>query len=245
VPPVILPLPGPSRRLHTPIYSLPVPAVSIHATLLSLPLNPLPSAHMSISPSFHRPRSLRLSISPPPAPRDYVNATSPPSTPSARREPWNYKSPSGERYDRICTVICLYDFISEDSDHLSFRRNEVLGIVTKLESGWWGAVRGDGSKVGWVPASYVHALSDDTAERPCTILEKTRVPDLGTDQESVTSTSLSSTQSGVTLDDDEPPDTTQVGVLSALDTFTVAEQCSLERCVRLPVTPVLYLVGPS
>jgi son of sevenless-like protein len=126
--------------------------------------------------------------------------------------------PSGESYERICSVICLYDFSSSDPDHLSFRKNEVLNIVRKEESGWWAAVRGDGSEVGWAPASYVHTLSDDAAERPYTVLEKTRIFEYGADQESVTSASLFSTRSGdttpspgATFFDDEPPDTTQVG----------------------------------
>ena len=170
---------------------------------------------VSLSPSFHRPRS--LSINSPPALRDYVTATSSSRAPSARREPWSYASPSGESYERICSVICLYDFSSSDSDHLSFRQDEVLNIVKKEESGWWAAVRGDGSEVGWVPASYVHTLSDDAAEEPYTVLEKTSIPEYGADQESVTSASLFSTRAGdtppspgTTFYDDEPPDMTQV-----------------------------------
>ena len=172
---------------------------------------------MSVSPSFHRPRSLRLSISTPPTLRDYVTATSSPRTSFARREPWSYESPSGESYERICSVICLYNFSSSDSDHLSFRQNEVLNIVRKEDSGWWAAVRGDGSGVGWVPASYVRTLSDDAAERPYTVLEETRVPEYGADQETVASASFFSTRSGdttpspgATFFDDEPPDTAQV-----------------------------------
>ena len=181
-----------------------VPAVYIHATSLSLYFS-----SMSVSPSFHRPRPLRLSISnnPPPV-RDYVTATSTTSS-APRREPWGYESPSGECYERICSVICLYDFSSSDSDHLSFRRNEVLNIVRKEESGWWAAVRGDVSEVGWIPATYVDILSDDAAEGPYT---ETPVPDCGADQESVTSTSLFSGDTpSATFDDHEPPDTIQVG----------------------------------
>ncbi|KAI9444951.1 ras GEF [Lactarius indigo] len=149
---------------------------------------------MSVSPSFNRPRSLRLSIDTP-ALRDYVTSTSPLNS-SARREPWSYESPSGECYERICTVICLYDFSSSDPDHLSFRRNEVLDIVKQEESGWWAAVRSDGSEVGWVPASYVHTLSDHAVERPYTALEKTRIPEYRADQESVRSAPVFSTRSG-------------------------------------------------
>jgi son of sevenless-like protein len=178
---------------------------------------------MSVSPSFHRPRSLRLSISNNSLP-DYVTAT---STSSARREPWGYESPSGECYERICSVICLYDFSSSDSDHLSFRRNEVLNIVRKEESGWWAAVRGDVSEVGWIPASYVHTLSDDAAERPCT---ETPVPVYGADKESVTSaSSFSGDTLSATFDDNEPPDTIQVGHSFYAGNSYVAEQCSLER----------------
>ncbi|KAH9081817.1 ras GEF [Lactarius deliciosus] len=150
---------------------------------------------MSVSSSFNRPQSLRLSIDTP-ALRDYVTATYSPLTSSARREPWSYESPSGECYERICTVICLYDFSSSDQDHLSFRRNEVLDIVKQEESGWWAAVRSDGSEVGWVPASYVHILSDHGVEMPYTALEKTRIPEYRADQESVRSAPVFSTRSG-------------------------------------------------
>lgn len=194
---------------------------------------------MSVSPSFHRPRSLRLSISTDSSPqslRDYVTATNSPQSSTARREPWGYESPSGECYERICSVICIYDFSSSDPDHLSFRRDEVLNIVRMEESGWWAAVRGDGSEVGWVPASYVRTLSDDAAEGPYTALGDIRVPGDGADQESVTSASLFSTRSddtvpspGATFDYDEPPDTTQVGCPFVLDTYTVSERCFLEH----------------
>ncbi|KAH9050502.1 ras GEF [Lactarius hengduanensis] len=161
---------------------------------------------MSVSPSFNRPQSLRLSIDTP-ALRDYVTATSSPLTSSARREPWSYESPSGECYERICTVICLYDFSSSDQDHLSFRRNDVLDIVKQEDSGWWAAVRSDGSEVGWVPASYVHMLSDHGVERPYTALETTRIPEYRTDQESVRSAPVFSTRSG---DSPSSPDDLQL-----------------------------------
>ncbi len=154
-----------------------------------------------ISTSFNRPRSLRLSITPP-ALRDYV--TTAPSPVRTGREPWSFESPSGECYERLCTVICLYDFSSLDPDHLSFSKNEILDIVRQEESGWWAAVRGDGSEVGWVPASYVHTLSDRAPEKLYTVLEKTR------SQESVPlfSTQLGDTPSSTEI---EPPEPAQVG----------------------------------
>ena len=142
--------------------------------------------------------------------------TSPPSS-STPREPWGYESPSGEYYERICSVIGLYDFIASDADRLSFRKQEILEIVRKDESGWWGAVRGDGSEIGWIPAKFVRTLSDDVAHRVSDIRERTRIPEFSADSESARSAPpLSSRQvvetqsSGTVLLDNEPSDITQV-----------------------------------
>jgi son of sevenless-like protein len=142
--------------------------------------------------------------------------TSPPSS-FARREPWGYESPSGEYYERICSVIGLYDFVASDPDGLSFRKQEILEIVRQDESGWWGAVRGDGSEIGWIPAKFVRALSDDAAHRVFEIRERTRIPEFSADPESARSTPpLSSRQivetpsSGTVDPDNEPSDITQV-----------------------------------
>ena len=137
----------------------------------------------------------------------------------ARREPWGYESPSGEYYERICSVIGLYDFVASDPDGLSFRKQEILEIVRQDESGWWGAVRGDGSEIGWIPAKFVRALSDDAAHRVFEIRERTRIPEffVSADPESIRSTPpLSSRQvvetpsSGTVDPHNEPSDITQV-----------------------------------
>lgn len=74
---------------------------------------------------------------------------------------------------RICHVLCLYDFSSSDADHLNFRKNEILEIVEKEESGWWAALRGD--EVGWVPSTFVAELSDEAAEGLKNTREELRV----------------------------------------------------------------------
>ncbi|KAL1762527.1 ras guanine nucleotide exchange factor domain-containing protein [Schizophyllum commune] len=74
-------------------------------------------------------------------------------------------------------VLCLYDFASDDPDHLSFRKNEILSIVKQLETGWWAAVRADSdaSKVGWIPASYVAPLSRQMSHRLRAVRAEIRV----------------------------------------------------------------------
>ena len=65
----------------------------------------------------------------------------------------------------LCSVLCMYDFPSDDPDHLSFCKNEILDIVKKEESGWWAAIRSDGDQIGWIPQAFVNTLSDEMAER--------------------------------------------------------------------------------
>ena len=142
-----------------------------------LPSSPNLSMSMSVPPATNRPHSLRLQIGSSPNVRGSTPVTpSPFSSSIARREPWGFESPSGECYERICSVIGLYDFFSTDPDRLSFRKHEVLEIVRQDESGWWGAVRGDGSEVGWIPARFVHTLSDDAVQRVYDIRVRTRIP---------------------------------------------------------------------
>jgi hypothetical protein len=49
-----------------------------------------------------------------------------------------------------------YDFETQEADQFSFRKNDVLTIVHKEQSGWWAALI-DG-KIGWVPAAYLEPL---------------------------------------------------------------------------------------
>jgi hypothetical protein len=65
---------------------------------------------------------------------------------------------------RLCSVFCLYDFHSEDPDHLSFRKKDVLDIVQKQDSGWWAAMHRGRPRVGWIPAAFVQPLADELAE---------------------------------------------------------------------------------
>lgn len=169
---------------------------------------------MSVPPASNC-QSLHLQIDPSPDLRSITPITPSPLSSFARSEPWGYESPSGEFYGRICSVIGLYDFFSSDPDRLSFRKHEILEIVSQDESGWWGAVRGDGSEIGWIPAKFVRALSDGAAYSAHDIRE-TQMPEFASETESARSAPplarrIVETQSSDTaVPGKEPSDITQV-----------------------------------
>jgi son of sevenless-like protein len=123
-------------------------------------------------------RSLHLSIDPSPYHKDSTNghpssaesAASPIMSTRASVATTNYNphismlaSDDGNEW-RICTVLCLYDFRSEDQDHLCFKKGDILDIVTQEDTGWWAAMRRGGTRVGWIPGSFVQPLAEDTAK---------------------------------------------------------------------------------
>jgi son of sevenless-like protein len=64
----------------------------------------------------------------------------------------------------ISTFFCraLYDYQTQDASSLSFHKNEIIEVLTQLESGWWDGLLGD--ERGWFPSNYVVVLSDEEAE---------------------------------------------------------------------------------
>ncbi|KAH9858290.1 ras GEF [Lenzites betulinus] len=62
-------------------------------------------------------------------------------------------------------VLCLYDYDAEDKSQLSFRRNDILDVVKKEETGWWAAVRPEDNTVGWIPSAFVEPISDALADK--------------------------------------------------------------------------------
>ena len=171
---------------------------------------------MSVPPLSNGPHSLHLQTDTSPDPQGFSPVAPSPLSSSARSEPWGYASPSGEFYERICSVIGLYDFYSSDSDRLSFRKHEILEIVRQDESGWWGAVRNDGSELGWIPAKFVRPLSDDPSYRMQDIREGTRISEFATETKSIRSAPplsrriVETLSPGTAVPDNEPSDITQV-----------------------------------
>lgn len=64
----------------------------------------------------------------------------------------------------IATFFCraLYDYQTNDASSLSFRKNDIIEVLTQLESGWWDGLLGD--ERGWFPSNYVTTISDEEAE---------------------------------------------------------------------------------
>lgn len=60
----------------------------------------------------------------------------------------------------------MFDFESDDPDHLSFTRNEILAVVKMEDSGWWAAMRPEGDRLGWIPSSFVERLTETAVEEP-------------------------------------------------------------------------------
>jgi son of sevenless len=64
----------------------------------------------------------------------------------------------------ISTFFCraLYDYQARDASSLSFHKNDIIEVLTQLESGWWDGLLGD--ERGWFPSNYVTPISDEEAE---------------------------------------------------------------------------------
>jgi son of sevenless-like protein len=61
-------------------------------------------------------------------------------------------------------VRALYDYDADDQTSLSFRKGDIIQVLTQLESGWWDGVINDVR--GWFPSNYCAVVSgpDDTGE---------------------------------------------------------------------------------
>ncbi|KAA1479453.1 ras GEF [Dentipellis sp. KUC8613] len=75
----------------------------------------------------------------------------------------------GQQY--IATFFCraLYDYQSADDSSLSFRRGDIIEVLTRLETGWWDGLLGE--ERGWFPSNYVVVISDDEADAAFSAVE--------------------------------------------------------------------------
>lgn len=75
----------------------------------------------------------------------------------------NAHQPANEE-QYISTFFCraLYDYQTTDASSLSFHKNDIIEVLTRLESGWWDGLLGD--ERGWFPSNYVAVISDQEAE---------------------------------------------------------------------------------
>lgn len=106
--------------------------------------------------------------------------------------------PGDEQY--ITTFFCraLYDYQTQDSSSLSFQRNDIIEVLTRLESGWWDGLLGD--ERGWFPSNYVTMISDEEAEMALSAseysMQQVSEIDSITDESDSTATALQSGLNG-------------------------------------------------
>ena len=135
---------------------------------------------MASSKSGNARRDLHLSIDPSPYEANcrLSSESSTPSSASARGSTDTYPtspSSSGSDLGVVFSVLCFYDFQSDDPSHLPFYKNELLDIVKQEDSGWWAAMRRGGNIIGWVPQAFVRPLSPDMTDRLRHVREELRV----------------------------------------------------------------------
>ncbi|TFK41935.1 ras guanine nucleotide exchange factor domain-containing protein [Crucibulum laeve] len=101
------------------------------------------------------------------------------------------------------SALCMYDFQSDDPDHLPFRKNEILEIVKQEDTGWWAAMRRGGNMIGWIPQAFVNALTEEMTERLMNVREELRVYEYEAEQLYVTAPVVS--QPSTYYDPDSEP----------------------------------------
>jgi son of sevenless len=72
----------------------------------------------------------------------------------------------------ITTFFCRakYDYQSADDASLSFRRGDIIEVLTRLDTGWWDGLLGE--ERGWFPSNYVDIISDEEADIGLAALEQ-------------------------------------------------------------------------
>ena len=66
--------------------------------------------------------------------------------------------------EQYSVLFCraLYDYEAQDPSALSFRRDDIIEVLTQQPSGWWDGLLG--KERGWFPSNYVVVMSDEEAE---------------------------------------------------------------------------------
>lgn len=59
-------------------------------------------------------------------------------------------------------VRALYDYIADDPTSLSFRKGDIIQVITQLESGWWDGII-DNVR-GWFPSNYCSVIDPEDPE---------------------------------------------------------------------------------
>lgn len=78
----------------------------------------------------------------------------------------------------LSTFFCraLFDYQTDNDSSLSFRRDDIIEVLTRLESGWWDGLLGQ--ERGWFPSNYVTVISDQEADAALAAAEATAAAQL-------------------------------------------------------------------
>lgn len=80
------------------------------------------------------------------------------STASGRVPPPPPPPPAAASAPAEPTYRAIYDFNGQTATELSLRKDEVIIVTQKQDSGWWLAKRKDGSASGWAPSAYLEEI---------------------------------------------------------------------------------------
>lgn len=130
------------------------------------------SLHIRIDPSPYDPEVIISPDSASPSPESARLSIG-----TARTTPSSSSSDQDE-----FSVLCIYDFRAADADQLSFRKNEILNIVKREDTGWWAAMRKGGDVIGWIPQAFVKPLTEEMAERLLNVREELRYYEYSAEQ---------------------------------------------------------------
>lgn len=86
------------------------------------------------------------------------------SAPPTSQEQYQIEDQQLGELQQLNTSFCraLYDYDAQDPSALSFRRDDIIEILTRQPSGWWDGLLGD--ERGWFPSNYVAIISDEEAD---------------------------------------------------------------------------------
>jgi len=86
------------------------------------------------------------------------------------------QQPEEEQF--LSTFFCraLFDYQTDNDSSLSFRRDDIIEVLTRLESGWWDGLLGQ--ERGWFPSNYVTIISDQEADAALAAAEATAATQL-------------------------------------------------------------------
>ena len=108
--------------------------------------------------------------------------------------------------EQYSVLFCraLYDYEAQDPSALSFRRDDIIEVLTQQPSGWWDGLLG--KERGWFPSNYVVVISDEEAELAFSTADYSTVDGQNSGIQLIPGDISHSTPGGTQAENDEWPD---------------------------------------